>query len=286
MKNLIRIINNIILCIRFPFLFPRNRFTGLHYNNWSIIEFHRKYYQFLYDHFIFQIIKESEIPEGADITYFKDIGKLNNVKSMYRLGKTDNSVYVIDTNNSKISHHINISDFLESGEVIKVEFIDGHESIVVSDDAIVKEDFCRFITVDKKETILKNVIKILDWVNDYPLQWLHCIPKYTELDAMETGWRKAFGIQFCKDLKKQLKKEGRLYSFRITQLKEKWGLLRMYHNGSNEIDAIVDKYEELSEKVCIRCGKPATKATTGWISYYCDSCYPRKKEVKEENQDA
>lgn len=38
--NLLKIIYNTIkssiLCIRFPFLYPRNRFTGLHYNNWKV----------------------------------------------------------------------------------------------------------------------------------------------------------------------------------------------------------------------------------------------------------
>ena len=38
--NLLKIVYNTIqssiLCIRFPFLYPRNRFTGLHYNNWRI----------------------------------------------------------------------------------------------------------------------------------------------------------------------------------------------------------------------------------------------------------
>ena len=32
-------INNTLLCISFPFLYPRNRFTGLHYNNWEINTF-------------------------------------------------------------------------------------------------------------------------------------------------------------------------------------------------------------------------------------------------------
>lgn len=276
MKKFRKTLNNIILCIRFPFLYPRNRFTGLHYNNWNILEFHRKYYQFLYDTFIFQIIKESDIPICSRRIILKRIGKLENFKSTYRLGKNKDSIYIIDTNNSKIFNHIKISDILESGEVLGAEFIDGQESIIVSDDAVVRNDFCRFIKVDRKETILKTIIRILDWIHDYPLQWFHCIPEFTELDSMEPGWRKAFGIQFCKDIKKQLKKEGTLHKFRITQLKEKWGLLRMYHNGSDEIEAIVDRYEDISKGVCICCGKPATKATTGYISYYCDSCYPIK----------
>lgn len=37
-KKIKKVLNNIILCIRFPFLYPRNRFTGLHYNNWKLNE--------------------------------------------------------------------------------------------------------------------------------------------------------------------------------------------------------------------------------------------------------
>ena len=276
MKKLIRILNNIVLCIRFPFLYPRNRFTGRHYNNWNIIEFHRKYSQFLNDNFVFQILKENEVPKNAVITKSKDLRKSNNIGSRYYLTRSENSICITDINNSKIFKRIDKIDFLISGEIIGAAFIDDRESIIVSNDSILNENFCHFITVDRKETILKNVIKILDWINEYPLQLFHCIPEYTELDSMETGWRRAFGIQFCKDLKKQLKKEGSLYKFRIIQLKEKWGLLRVYHNGSDEIETIMEKYEEISKKYCIRCGKPATKVTKGWISYYCDSCFPNK----------
>ena len=35
---------------------------------------------------------------------------------------------------------------------------------------------------------------------------------------------------------------------------------------------IIPKYERLSARTCIRCGNPATKVSTGWISPYCDTC--------------
>ena len=31
-----KLIENCYLCIRFPFLYSRNRFSGLHYTNWKI----------------------------------------------------------------------------------------------------------------------------------------------------------------------------------------------------------------------------------------------------------
>lgn len=60
MKN--SLINNIYLCIRFPFLYPRNRFNGLHYTNWkledkfrdvskSIFDYSKNNYQKYFDKF-------------------------------------------------------------------------------------------------------------------------------------------------------------------------------------------------------------------------------------------
>lgn len=53
--------------------------------------------------------------------------------------------------------------------------------------------------------------------------------------------------------------------------------LRWYDNGApegafEEINKIIHKYENISERTCIRCGKPATKISLGWISPYCDEC--------------
>lgn len=38
---------------------------------------------------------------------------------------------------------------------------------------------------------------------------------------------------------------------------------------------IINKYENLSYKTCISCGKPSTKMTTGWIMPVCDDCYKK-----------
>ena len=33
------------MCIKYPFLYPRNRFTGLHYNNWKLHQYHVNNYK-------------------------------------------------------------------------------------------------------------------------------------------------------------------------------------------------------------------------------------------------
>lgn len=105
----------------------------------------------------------------------------------------------------------------------------------------------------------------------------------TELDAMPEGWRKAFGEQMCEEIREELIKHNYLYEYRIMQIKEKWGELRWYSGAApREVYDIISKYEELSRRTCIRCGKPATLISKGWISPYCDCV----KENKFYNEDS
>lgn len=97
----------------------------------------------------------------------------------------------------------------------------------------------------------------------------------TWLDQMPDGWRIAFGIQMCEELKEELLKYDYLNEYTITEIKEKYGELRWYDGGSpkdSQIYDIIEKYSKLSEETCIVCGRPATCYTTGWISPYCRTC--------------
>lgn len=104
------------------------------------------------------------------------------------------------------------------------------------------------------------------------------VPKYdydyTELDDMPDGWRIAFGDQLLEELKQELVESGHLEDYRITQIKEKYGSLRWYDIGGTEKwdTEIFPKYEDLSARTCIICGKPAEWISKGWISPYCDDC--------------
>lgn len=106
---------------------------------------------------------------------------------------------------------------------------------------------------------------------------------YTELDEMPKGWRIAFGEQMCQEIKEELEKYNFLYDYRITQIKEKYGSLRWYDNGypkGSKILDIINKYEKLSETICLICGELATKETSGFIFFVCDDCY--KEFIKNE----
>jgi hypothetical protein len=98
---------------------------------------------------------------------------------------------------------------------------------------------------------------------------------YTELDEMPDGWRIRFGAEMVEEISQELKKYNFENEYRIMQIKEKWGGLRWYDNGyprASKIDLIIYKYEDLSYKTCIICGKPAIYQTTGWVSPYCADC--------------
>ena len=97
--------------------------------------------------------------------------------------------------------------------------------------------------------------------------------EYTELDEMPPGWRKAFGEQMCEEIMEELKASNMIDTYMVLQIKEKFGMLRWYDNGFTKKGFdIISKYEDMSKRICIACGKPATLISTGWISPWCDEC--------------
>lgn len=95
----------------------------------------------------------------------------------------------------------------------------------------------------------------------------------TWLDDMPDGWRNAFGLKMCQEIKDLLVKNNCLNDYRILEVKEKYGTLRWYDNGGPKgLDAIISKYEDMSMCICPYCGKPTKYYTKGWISYICEDC--------------
>lgn len=182
-----------ILCLRFPFLYPRNRFTDKHYTNWKLHELQRDAHQKAY-------------------------------KLVGEFGSEENPAHI-----ERVSK--------------------------------------RWALVEKFYSGIEGFLGLF-----------HAIPYYTELDALDTGWRKAFGMHICKDLKRALLEGGgrkALRRFRIEQWKEKYGTMRLYcHGGNEEVDKVITKYEYISERTCIVCGKAADYVTRGWVEPYCKEHLP------------
>ena len=105
---------------------------------------------------------------------------------------------------------------------------------------------------------------------------------WTWLDDMPEGWRLAFGEQMCAEIQAELERVNYVNEYQILQIKEKFGELRWY-NGSVPADCniydIIDKYSDISQIVCVNCGKPARWESLGWISPYCEECKQKMRDV-------
>ena len=279
-KKIGRVIYSTLLCIKYPFLYPRNRWTDKHYNCWKIIEYHRENYRKAYRLISLQITdKEVNSEEQTEYYKFLDTKKETYLRTDY---SGDELVIYLGKNKGTIEKII--KKIKLGSKIYDSSWVSGKNVLVLKVNSVeeLKEDYnggfnCLRLTINQ---ILAFKIKILDWIEKYPLQIIHFPTYYTELDSMDKGWREAFGMNFCKDLRKALIKTGGyklLFGFRILQIKEKYGRLEVYCIGYNdEINKVISKYSKLSEKTCIRCGKPATWISKGWISPYCDDCVPDK----------
>lgn len=101
--------------------------------------------------------------------------------------------------------------------------------------------------------------------------------EFTELDTMPAGWRTAFGEEICKEIMEELVRNNCVDSYRIVQIKEKYGELRWYSQGGTEriYREIVPKYERMSKRTCIYCGQPATFVSKSWAAPWCNTCAAR-----------
>jgi hypothetical protein len=107
------------------------------------------------------------------------------------------------------------------------------------------------------------------------------------------GWYNILDVM-CAEIQHHLehnasKDEGTI-SVEATQVKEKYGGLRFYYNGGDDlIRGLVCMAEGLSYCTCEECGSPGTQNDESWISTLCDSCREnivetRKRSVEEAAQ--
>jgi hypothetical protein len=68
--------------------------------------------------------------------------------------------------------------------------------------------------------------------------------------------------------------------FRIVQVKEKFGELRVYTRHATEpIFQLIDAAEEIASKTCETCSGTGKMTNHGWMRILCKSCDARKKET-------
>lgn len=102
--------------------------------------------------------------------------------------------------------------------------------------------------------------------------------EYTYLDDIPQGWKKAFGVKMCEEIRDLLIEANFLDEYRIVQVKEKFGRLDWHSQGVPEeiydqYHEVLNKYRELSKKTCVSCGEPGVMRNDSWICPWCDKCY-------------
>ena len=85
----------------------------------------------------------------------------------------------------------------------------------------------------------------------------------------DQGW-----MSIIKDMLEQISEiveRKQLDDFYFTQIKEKFGTLRVYTSlYDEEISEVISNYEELSGETCEICGAPGKLRGGGWIKCLCD----------------
>lgn len=292
-------INNLMLCIRFPFLYPKNAFDNNHFQwYWLLTQ-------------ISKLEIASFVPVNirvvtpGDSAYNKidpNIKYINYANQKYKLTYRGRFLLDISTINKDGSFTnyttIDIRDYINGRVPEDKELYAGFEASFLTNyyfndlktynlNIIFPEGVnVNYTAPNKCELIFCRwkylLALLLQWFHNTVLQWIMFIPGYTHLDSLPKGWRKIIGIQLCKELKAQIINEfgwKHLFKYKVLQVKEKYGSLRWYDsNTSSAILDIIDKYEDLSYNTCCNCGKPATKLSKGWICPYCDDCVQLNKQ--------
>lgn len=90
---------------------------------------------------------------------------------------------------------------------------------------------------------------------------------------IDDGW-----YQLLFDLCIQIERTNPPLDFHFSQIKEKFGTLRIYfENGNKEISNLIDQAEEKSALVCERCGTKDNVTSEGnWILTLCKECRGKK----------
>ena len=288
MNKLQKVLKASLLCIKYPFLYPRNRWDDRHHT-------------YLLSGYTNRLHKKSTLDIGITGKLEKDNSKkFISIDSAFDL--------TVKLSNDKTKAIIRNGSEIKEYEISKVVWGDKFEVIGVTIEfALTGRPIIMFHVKTKDETDntnygfryddlefvtnkkLYNWYKFVSWTDKEILDRILFLPGHTELDAMPKGWRKAFGLSICRDIKAELKKhKGALRKYRITQIKEKFGGLEWYDWWSTEkmYKEIKPKYHSLSMKTCINCGKPAEYISKVYVSPYCSDCAKTKEnyvKMTEEN---
>lgn len=89
-------------------------------------------------------------------------------------------------------------------------------------------------------------------------------------------------LQIQNYIERNLNNNIRIDQVVALQVKEKFGGLRFYYTGGDEvIDHMVLLAEAMSFNICELCGSPATprESDRGWVHTFCDKCREKREST-------
>jgi len=96
-------------------------------------------------------------------------------------------------------------------------------------------------------------------------------------EKLEVLYQEYLKTKPVEDLAKSLLLDDR-QEFNVVQVKEKFGGLRFYTDwATDEMQNIINEYEDKSYTICENCGKPGSQSKSGWIKTLCKNCKEEKK---------
>lgn len=115
---------------------------------------------------------------------------------------------------------------------------------------------------------------------------INVLEKY--YDYVGPGWKPILKVLGA-EIRRLLEKCETKSEVKVLQVKEKFGLLRIYtsHKGlpldiSDRIFDLIDFAELMSAKICEHCGKPAIDPRPSshlmWIKTLCEECHNEREE--------
>lgn len=107
---------------------------------------------------------------------------------------------------------------------------------------------------------------------------------WTEYDCLYKGWKTGFGKLLLDDLRESCLKTNFLDKLQFSDIKEKYGSLRMYNFGApQEVDDVIRKYEFISQYICYQCGSPESTIVNdyGWYLPMCKCCWDKNNRRRE-----
>ena len=239
------------LCIKYPFLYPRKRFT-----DWNKKDILINPICYFYNKSVTKIFIHGKL-EKENNCWFWPILRFFDFK--VKIDKEKLKLY-ITKGKTTIEH--DISKLAWGGDKFNILGISliwnvsGNPVVIVHFKPKDENDEINYGFSHENIEFINN--KFLYYIYnrfkwwDNLLDYIFILPTFTELDSMPEGWRKTFGITMCDEIKEVLKRYNCLYKYRIMQIKEKFGGLRWYDdNAPKEIDNIIHKYEQISYNTCI-----------------------------------